>query len=59
MARVKLSEHDAKHLIYPVFNLDYQGISFTNTTPNFSKLAEGHERSRMVLKVDQGVKKWG
>ena len=59
MARVKLSEHDAKHLIYPVFNLDYQGISFTNTTPNFSKLAEGHERSRMVLKVDQGVKKRG
>ena len=52
MARVKLSEFTAKLLLYPVFGLKYQGVSFSSQPPKIP--ANGS-----VLKVDQGVKKRG
>jgi ATP citrate (pro-S)-lyase len=56
MARVKLSEHDAKSLIYPVFNLDFRGLSLSAP---LDKLPSRLPPAPHVLKVDQGVKKRG
>ena len=52
MARVKISEYDAKRILSPIFKLDYQGISFNNIFPNLPNYPA-------VLKVDQGIKKRG
>lgn len=55
MARVKISEHTAKSLLYPVFNLEFNSISLTNN----STIPHSLTGNSYVLKVDQGIKKRG
>lgn len=61
MARVKLSEHTSKSLLYPIFNLTYHGVSLTPpfTPTHIKHLASSLLQDEVVLKVDQGVKKRG
>jgi len=54
MARVKLSEYDAKRLLFPAFNLSYSGLSLLSRSVLPSGLSA---KSSYALKVDQGVKK--
>lgn len=55
MARVKLSEYDAKKLIFPALGLDFVGQQLVVATP----LSQALQNTNLVVKVDQGVKKRG
>ena len=58
MARVKLTEYDAKRLLFPSLNQIYTGFSASpSTTPQELKLH--FPDSNLVVKVDQGIKKRG
>ncbi len=55
MARVKLTEHQAKSLLFKEMNLPYNGLHITSQDASFIKsLKKG---KKYVVKVDQGVKK--
>lgn len=54
MARVKLSEYDAKRLLFP----HQLSLSATSSTPS-SEIITKLGKSPLVVKVDQGVKKRG
>jgi succinyl-CoA synthetase beta subunit len=56
MARVKLSEYDAKKLIYPALGHEFRGQKLTANLEPLSRELQG---VNLVLKVDQGVKKRG
>ncbi|TXH02995.1 MAG: hypothetical protein E6R05_03505 [Candidatus Moraniibacteriota bacterium] len=58
MSRQKISEFTAKTVLYPVFKLDFNGLSITAGTP-VSVIAKHFGDTNLVLKVDQGVKKRG
>lgn len=58
MARVKLSEYDAKRLLLPSLNQKFTGFSVTiNTTAK--EIATHFQETNLVVKVDEGVKKRG
>lgn len=55
MARVKLTEHQAKSLLFKELELPYRGIHITSKdTLDIKKLKKDR---KYVLKVDQGIKK--
>ncbi len=55
MARVKLSEHKAKSLLFSFLDIPYTGISFDAKNP-IDNLSLSPDK-KYVVKVDQGVKK--
>jgi ATP citrate (pro-S)-lyase len=61
MARVKLSEYDAKRLTFPALNLEFHGFSLTsdNYPSVISSLPRDLTSTNLVVKVDQGIKKRG
>ncbi len=58
MARVKLSEYDAKRLLLPSFGQIFSGFSATPVT-TVKELTTHFGETNLVVKVDQGVKKRG
>lgn len=58
MSRVKLSEVDAKRLLFPALGITFQGFSVTSATSQ-SELAAALPNANLVVKVDQGIKKRG
>lgn len=58
MSRQKISEFTAKTVLYPVFKLDFNGLTITADTP-VSTITKYFGDTNLVLKVDQGVKKRG
>lgn len=61
MARVKLSEYDAKRLLLPALNQTFSGVSLTsdNYISVISSLPRNLSDTNLVVKVDQGIKKRG
>ncbi len=55
MARVKLTEHQAKSLLFKELKLPYSGIHVTSS--DTSKLKSLKKNIKYVVKVDQGIKK--
>ena len=58
MARVKLTEYDAKRLLLPALGQNFSGFSATVTTTS-KELTEYFGETNLVVKVDQGIKKRG
>ncbi len=58
MSRQKISEFSAKTILYPVFNLDFNGLAITKDT-SASEITKHFGNTNLVLKVDQGIKKRG
>ncbi len=58
MARVKLTEYDAKRLLFPSLQQVFTGFSASVTT-TASELTQHFPNTNLVVKVDQGVKKRG
>jgi succinyl-CoA synthetase beta subunit len=58
MARVKLSEYDAKRLLFPALNLVFSGYSAATST-TAKELVTYFGDTNLVVKVDQGIKKRG
>lgn len=56
MARVKITEHKAKELIYSSLALPYSAITINTETSFDKKLSSLSDNKKYVLKVDQGVK---
>lgn len=52
MARVKITEHRAKTILFQELKLSYKGISI-----NSKKVPQLQKNKRFVLKVDEGIKK--
>lgn len=58
MARVKLTEYDAKRLLIPSTGNPFTGFSATTST-TAKDLSTHFPQSNLVVKVDQGIKKRG
>lgn len=58
MARVKLSEYQAKQLLFPALKLKFSGFAADPATTT-RQLKSHFGNTNLVLKVDQGIKKRG
>lgn len=58
MARVKISEYDAKRLLLPALHHKFSGFSATSAT-TVKELTQHFPETNLVVKVDQGIKKRG